>query len=73
MVDLTQKVKKDISTENVEFQVLSLVEPVFLTIFLYSMDYSLFRLTQNIHEQFLEKLTNKLDHLFSVSLFTKSE
>ena len=38
MVELTQIVKIDIGTENVEFRVLSLVEHIVLTIFLYSMD-----------------------------------
>ena len=37
MVDLTQIVKIDIHTENVEFWVLSLVEHRVLKIFLYSM------------------------------------
>ena len=38
MVELTQIAKIDISTENVEFQVLSLVKHIVLTIFLCSMD-----------------------------------
>ena len=42
MVELTQIVKIDIGTENVEFQVLSLVEHIVSTIFLYSMDYCLY-------------------------------
>ena len=41
MVELTQIAKIDIGTENVEFQVLSLVEHIVLTIFLYSMNYCL--------------------------------
>ena len=38
MVELTYVVKIDISTENVEFWVLSLVEHIVLTIFLRSID-----------------------------------
>ena len=41
MVELTQIEKIDISTENIEFWVLSLVKHILLTIFLYSMDYCL--------------------------------
>ena len=41
MVDLAQIAKIEISTENIEFWVLSLVEHIVLTIFLYSMDYCL--------------------------------
>ena len=38
MVELTYVVKIDICTENVEFQVLSVIEHIVLTIFLHSMD-----------------------------------
>ena len=38
MVELTQIAKIDISTENVEFWVLSLVKHIVLTIFLHSID-----------------------------------